>query len=68
MDGPMEEMFWLILAGEEMKLFGKPVRFTIEWPEGLPSGFTEEQIRGMAIKRAARARTFAGGWVGQAND
>lgn len=35
-----------ILAGEPgALLFGKPVTFTAEWPEGLPHGMTADQLR-----------------------
>jgi len=41
---------WMIasaLTGRGGTLFGKPVVIRIEWPEGLPAGMTEDDLRAM---------------------
>lgn len=40
-------MLGSMLAGREVLLFGKRVKITLEWVEGLPGGFTEEDLRQM---------------------
>jgi hypothetical protein len=57
-----------ILADEQdgMTIFGKPVRFVIEWPEGMPANMTPERLRELARQHLRLHRP--GGWVGQAND
>jgi hypothetical protein len=34
-----------MLSGEEFYILGTRARVTIEWPDGLPGGFTEETLR-----------------------
>jgi hypothetical protein len=47
----MTDIQWVgcMLSGGTFYLYGKPVRATLEWPEGLPFG-TEEQLREMGRK------------------
>jgi len=57
-----DEIVLGILAGEEgTQIFGKPVQFTLTWPEGRPFGYTEEKLRDMAADwlRELRARIAA---------
>lgn len=47
-----------MLAGEPMLIFGKPVKVSFQWPDGLPLGcadqaeFTAEMCRWLAEHRA----------------
>jgi hypothetical protein len=79
MTHPMDTAFDLaaaILADEQegMTMFGKPIRFVIEWPEGMPPGWTAEQLRELGRRHlhgwglTVRLPMQMGGWVGQAND
>lgn len=44
-----------MLTGEGGALFGKPVRIRLEWPEGLPAGMTEGDLRRMGSDMRDRA-------------
>jgi len=38
-------MVGTLLSGEEATILGKRARCRIEWPDGLPGGMTEDQLR-----------------------
>lgn len=38
-------MLGSILTGRQVFLFGQRAKITLEWPDGLPSGMTEEDLR-----------------------
>lgn len=46
-----------ILAGEPRRIFGRPVEFTLTWPEGRPFNYTEDQLRAMAADWLRDRRT-----------
>lgn len=44
-----------LLAGrKDATLFGVPIRISVEWPEGLPPGMTEDDLRAMGEKMLAQ--------------
>lgn len=48
---------WMIaaaLTGTPGTLLGKPVIIRLEWPEGLPGGMTEDDLRAMGEKMLPR--------------
>jgi hypothetical protein len=55
-----DEIMWGILAGGQgHQIFGKPIRVTVEWPEGLPTGMgfkTTEDVRAFAVEQLAKLR------------
>ena len=50
-----DEIVMSILAGETVTIFGKPVEFTLSWPDGMPLQFTDE----------AELREWSAEWLAQ---
>ena len=49
-------------GGEGSTLFGRPVRITLDWPEGMPYGMTEDDLRAIGAKMRASAIADGEGW------
>lgn len=49
----------MLTGGEGSTLFGKPVRFRLEWPEGRPFGWTDEQLRQYGEEMQAKNAAFS---------
>lgn len=56
-----DERILAILAGESATLFGKPVEFTVTWPDGPPMHKTPDEMREYCAKALAVSRGRAHG-------
>ena len=48
-------MMAAMLTGEECEVLGSKCRIRLEWPDGLPMGMTEDQLRETGRQMKARA-------------
>lgn len=55
------ELYLAILAGESATAFGKPVEFTVTWPEGAPFHKSDEEMRQWCAERLEASRRRGGG-------
>jgi len=53
-------LMYSILAGLPMTVVGKPVTVSFQWPDGLPDGMTEDDVREWAREGLEQLKVIAG--------